>query len=266
MGTSIYYYSGTGNSLWAARKLSEGLEEARVHSIVGIRKTNAPPAASETLGLVFPVYIWGVPGPVVDFMDSLIAVKPSYFFAVAVNGGQVAGTLMELEKLLLARGMLLSAGFSLVMPSNYIAWGGPGPKEKLERIYRAAGERIDSIRGIVKRRESAPVDRGPLWQRSLLSLAHKLSYAHVPGMDKAFFSDEKCDGCGICAKVCPAENVSLEHGRPVWHHGCEQCFACIQWCPRAAIQAGKKTSRYERYHHPEVTLKDMIASRLPAGG
>ena len=39
----------------------------------------------------------------------------------------------------------------------------------------------------------------------------------------------------------------------------EQCLACIQWCPQEAIQFGKKTPRYKRYHHPEVTVREMLA-------
>jgi hypothetical protein len=29
-------------------------------------------------------------------------------------------------------------------------------------------------------------------------------------------------------------------------------------CPQKAIQHGKKTFKYQRYPHPEVTLKDML--------
>ena len=46
--------------------------------------------------------------------------------------------------------------------------------------------------------------------------------------------------------------------KPTWNHHCEQCLACIQWCPEEAIQYGKKTPQYERYHHPEIQLKDML--------
>ncbi|MEN6358816.1 MAG: hypothetical protein ABFD59_01960 [Smithella sp.] len=46
---------------------------------------------------------------------------------------------------------------------------------------------------------------------------------------------------------------------PAWHHRCEQCFACIQWCPEEAIQYGKGTRNKKRCHHPEISLKDMLA-------
>jgi MinD superfamily P-loop ATPase len=77
-------------------------------------------------------------------------------------------------------------------------------------------------------------------------------------MDKNFWTDPRCNGCGVCEQVCPNGNVRLEGGRPEWLHRCEQCLACIQWCPQEALQFGKKTSRYPRYHHPEIGLKEIM--------
>ena len=76
-------------------------------------------------------------------------------------------------------------------------------------------------------------------------------------LDHGFTSDHKCQGCGICAKICPVENIEMVSGRPVWQHHCEQCFACLQWCPNASIQFGYATSTGKRYHHPDVKLSDM---------
>jgi len=84
-------------------------------------------------------------------------------------------------------------------------------------------------------------------------------------MDKGFWVDEKCNSCGICKTACLCGNIALKEGRPVWLHHCEQCLACIQWCPPEAIQYGKKTQRYERYRHPEVKLSDMISVSMPQG-
>ena len=51
-------------------------------------------------------------------------------------------------------------------------------------------------------------------------------------------------------EVCPGENIRLEAGTQAWLHHCEQCRTCIHFCPTGAIQAGKKTGKRERYHHP----------------
>jgi MinD superfamily P-loop ATPase len=77
-------------------------------------------------------------------------------------------------------------------------------------------------------------------------------------MDQAFQADENCNGCGVCARVCPVSNIRMVDDRPVWQHRCEQCFACLQWCSQEAIQFGSKTSGGKRYHHPDVKLADML--------
>jgi len=90
---------------------------------------------------------------------------------------------------------------------------------------------------------------------------YKMSFSHVPTMDTKFWFDDKCNACEICHKICPVGNIAMDAGKPIWNHRCTQCFACLQWCPQEAIQYGKKTPRYERYHHPEILLKDMLQSK-----
>ena len=79
----------------------------------------------------------------------------------------------------------------------------------------------------------------------------------LPLIDKSFHSDGRCDGCGICRKVCPVNNIEMIDNKPSWKHHCEQCFACLQWCPKEAIQLGKETIG-KRYHHPDIKLADML--------
>jgi ferredoxin len=257
MATALYYYSGTGNSLWAARILARSLDGADLVSIPDCRRRNCTVPRSMTLGLVFPVHMWGLPRTVRTFLGTVAESGPEYVFAVAVNAGQVAGTLVQLKRELGEKGTVLSSGFDLVMPSNYIPWGGAAPKEKQEARFAAGRTKLAGIAETVKNREVRPVEKGPLWQRVLFTGLYNMAYPHVPEMDKKFWTDEKCNGCGICAKVCPADNITLPEGRPVWNRRCEQCLACLQWCPREAIQYGKKTPKYERYHQPDIALKDM---------
>ena len=146
----------------------------------------------------------------------------------------------------------------MVLPSNYIPWGGPGPEERRNELYRQAGVKIDEAASAILERRKGPVEKGPLWQRLLFTAIYRMSFKQVPKMDKDFWVDDRCNSCAICVRVCPAGNITLAAGRPVWQHHCEQCLACIQWCPETAIQFGKKTPGYERYHHPDVQLKDMI--------
>jgi len=260
METTICYLTGTGNSLWVARTLAQELGDAKLASIADWRQGNKE-IDLKVIGLVFPVHIWGVPYRIIQFVEELKALQPNYIFAIAVNAGQVANTLVQLKKVLKKNGLNLSAGFEITMPSNYIPWGGPGPKEKQNHRFEAAKKKISGIAAAIKGRDKAPVEKGPLWQRILFTLIYKISLPQIPKMDRKFWVDEKCNQCSICSKVCPSENITLQGGKPTWNHHCEQCFACLQWCPKEAIQYGKKTPQYERYHHPEVELKDVLRSR-----
>lgn len=262
MSTALYYSTGTGNSLWVARTLADQLDDdASLISLTA--KAGSEPSGAECVGLIFPVYIWGVPGRILRFLDTSAArMQPEYLFAIAVNGGQVANTLAQLRKALARQGRTLNAGWEVTTPSNYIPWGGPGSQDEQRQCLAAAEDKIRTIAGHVKQRASLPVELGVLWQRIVFSgIVHPLSAKHVHHMDGRFRADEKCNQCGTCQKVCPTENITLPEGKPVWNSRCEQCFACLQWCPQEAIQYGAKTPQYERYHHPDVTLKDLLRSR-----
>lgn len=260
MDTAIYFYTGTGNSLWTARKLSERLGSAKR---IPMTTDDAPRIKSDAqnVGFIFPVHIWGVPARVIHFLQRLENDPAKYYFAVAVNAGQVAATLIQLKNLLHQKGLHLSAGFSLGMPSNYIPWKGADPLEKQQRTFASALGKIDRIASCVRARKEMKTEKGPAWQNLFFSAFYRLTFDRVPGMDKSFFTDEKCTNCGICKKICPANNIGMVQGKPVWKHHCEQCLACLQWCPEEAIQYGSGTARKKRYRHPEITLKDMFASR-----
>jgi Pyruvate/2-oxoacid:ferredoxin oxidoreductase delta subunit len=60
-------------------------------------------------------------------------------------------------------------------------------------------------------------------------------------------------------EALPGAEHSHFAGKPIWQHTCEQCFACLQWCPEEAIQYGKNTKKKRRYHHPEIRLRDMFS-------
>jgi len=291
MNHKIYYFTGTGNSLWVARKLLEtllgtigGEERVTILPITSLSlegeaeaspsatlkaplpSIKDPPASSgteplaptDTVGLVFPVHAWGVPRIILRSLPALRGA--GYYYALAVNAGQVANTLVQLGKEMKKRGMELASGFAIRMPSNYLPFGGAEPEEVQERCFRDALEKLKTISGVIRDRVVIPVEKGPLWQNIILSGLNRLSAPHMATMDKRFLVEDTCTSCGICEQVCPVGNIHLQQGRPVWNHHCEQCYACIQWCPLEAIQYGKGTKGKKRYHHPEISIKDLVVS------
>jgi len=258
MATTIYFYTGTGNSLWAAKKLSAALGETQLTPIS--RTTDEKIIAlSENVGFVFPVHIWGVPPPVVNFIKRVEADPTKYYFAMAVHAGQVAASLLQLRKLLNQKDLKLSLGFSLCMPNNYIPLGSAPPPNQQKKLFDAATLKIKRVSTLIQKKQEITPERGPSWQNLLFTFLYNKTYSKVPKMDKPFKVDPHCTGCEICSKICPAQNIKLVNGKPLWQHRCEQCFACIHWCPENAIQYDGLTSNKKRYHHPEITLKEMLS-------
>lgn len=87
----IFYFSGTGNSQWVAEQLG-ALTGDQVQDILKLDK--APSLSGETqVGFVFPVYAWGVPQPMLDFVKSLP--KTNGFSFGVCTCGEEAGLAMK---------------------------------------------------------------------------------------------------------------------------------------------------------------------------
>ncbi len=255
MTHTIYYFTGTGNSLWTARELKKnfkGAELVSIPSVSGkkIEKTNFA-------GIVFPVYMHRVPYLVADFIKTLPDIK--YLYAVAVNGGDVGLTFSHFKKQLYPFSGRLKAGFSIITPNNYLPFGEAVSGEKRERIFNTARAKIKRISGIVQNQISSFDKEANFFHTHLFpGILYSTGYKFIHFLDKNFSVEETCNSCGICEKICPVKNIILTEGKPVWNKNCQMCFACINNCPQNAIQYGGKTRGLKRYRNPEISLSDLI--------
>ncbi len=78
----IYYFSGTGNSLRAARIIAAEIGSA---NLVSMRSEPEKVSVSnaKVIGFVCPVYEWDVPEPVKIFVERLSVNPQAYIFMVA---------------------------------------------------------------------------------------------------------------------------------------------------------------------------------------
>jgi len=239
----IYYFSGTGNSKWAAEQLAAKTGETAVN----IMTLSAPPSAdAQTIGFVFPIHAWGAPEPMLEFARKLTG-KPAFAFGVCTCGGE-AGAAMEKFR----RIFPLDSVYSIVMPNNYVMGSELESEESILRKVRAAKERLDVIAAQIRAKQPvSDVQTGSLaWLESSLV---NLGFNFAARSTRPFYVTDRCISCGQCARDCPAHSITMVEGKPRWGNKCYQCTACINLCSTRAIEYGKGTAARGRYSFVDVS-------------
>lgn len=254
----IFYFTGTGNSHYAAKNIGENQGEdvisiAEEMKRKGELKYNLK--EGEILGFVFPVYTWAPPRIVLDFIKrmNIENYNGSYVFSIAVCGDTIGCTIEVINKALERKGIKLSSGFSLIMPNNYIVSFDVDSKElELEKLSKA-DEDLEIINNIIKSRKKDVFGIGKGLVKGhfawfLTRIFSPVFFKFMPNIKK-FYATNDCTGCGQCQRICPTGNISLDK-RPSWGSNCTLCLACANRCPKKAIQYGKSTLKRRRYQNP----------------
>lgn len=252
----IFYFSGTGNSRYAAERIGAMMDE----KVIDMAKSHKDERFTfevkdqEKIGFVFPVYYYGPPVIVKEFMTKLkiSGNEDSYVFMVMTCGSSSGGADRYVSKILAEHGLEIKAFFSVPMVDNFIMGYDLSDEEDRENINKRAEERLDKIaksilvKGVSDRKSSQ-------FDQLLTSTVYPF---YVRGRNtKKFFADERCISCYLCEEICPVQAIKMVDGRPVWVlNQCVHCVACINRCPVEAIQYGDATKKRRRYVHPSVGI------------
>ena len=259
---SIYWFSGTGNSYHAARRIGDGIGDTRLVRITDRLRDDSPSIGDDVVGFAFPVYAGGMPVLVSELMEGLSGLGADYLFAVATHAGVYGNALRQFRRLAKSAGQPPDALFDVVMPANTrLSEQQQQPDSKAEAKLRDSEDALGGIAASVRDRATVLEGRGG----GLYGLAARLFHPIFAGMirrsDSSFGVTEDCTSCGVCIRVCPADDITLDSdGRPVWHGRCEGCGACVSWCPEHAIYKGGKSRRRFGYRHPEVSAGYLMRS------
>ena len=240
----IYYFSGTGNSLYVARHLADALGE-RLCPMTFPASTD-----DKVIGLVFPVYGWGIPNVVDAFVRNYKASlleEGCFLYAVMTCGDDMGYADKVLES---ALGRKLDAAFSVLMPDVYVCLPGFDVDSKEECREKFAKEK-DAVKDIVacvkERKQVRYLKRGPFpWTKTYIIRPLFNRYLLT---DKYFNVDKtKCIACGRCQKNCPVGNILIIYDVPAWQSHCAGCLACFHACPYHAINFGNQTQKKGQYN------------------
>lgn len=278
----IYYFSGTGNSLYVAKELHKRSPESNLIPMVSFLSHDVIETNGETVGFVFPSHGMTIPIPVKKFLDRADLKSSKYIFAIATRGGTEFRGFDKMEILLNNKGKSLDAYFLFNMPNN-------DPKfkifkvptmEEFAKVELEIQNRLNLIQKIIINQEihkEKDIPPEPLtnhfppvlaWMMERLIISAQNSLENKSIKDY-FYSDLKCTGCGICEKICLSKKVKMTNKKPLWQEDviCFMCYACLNYCPVHAVQLNSKwymksyTKRNGRYPHPWATVDDIVGQK-----
>jgi ferredoxin len=166
-------------------------------------------------------------------------------------GGDTGDAARYIKKLCREKGLDFMGLAPVVMPENYIALFDVPDKSSADAVIRKAEPVIQAAAERIRDGVPLPALQTGLRDRFMSSVVNPVFYAFVVKA-KGFYTVSSCTGCGVCATLCPLNNVRLESGKPVWGDGCTHCMACICRCPAGAIEYKKNSQGKPRYVCPEI--------------
>ena len=162
-------------------------------------------------------------------------------------------------------------GLSMIGKDSWLA------RKALDKDYdhlqdgdRLAGRMAESLAAIL---DGEPADAltKALTGRDTMSIGDRAwaaAYRATESWCRARFrADERCEGCGLCVRVCPTDNVTLRDGHAEFANRCALCLRCLHACPQEAIQIGRLTVDKFRWRGPKGDFRPlrMRQSEDPTG-
>ena len=248
----VFYFSASGNSMYVAKSLG-----GEAVSIPSVMKKGSPEVRDDAVGIVCPVYFGDVPKMVRKFIQEA-KIETDYLFVLITYGFNPSSALQMADRRLKEAGLHSDYISKILMVDNFV-----NEFEVGAELKKKSSEKIDAqitaIRADLDARKKKPL--GFSFSASVAGpVMRKLGVKGIAD-DKAqsYLVNDNCVHCGICAKVCPADNITVNGSKPVFSNHCEVCYACVHNCPKNAIHVKEEKSGL-RFRNEHVKITDLIAA------
>ena len=260
----IFYFTGTGNSLYVGEKIQENGEKLiNMADALNKKKFNYKLEKGEKMGFMFPVYFWGLPTIVAEFVKKLKletgeleTSEDPFIYTVITCGSFSRNADKDLEKLLKLKNLELNSSYSIKMPSNHIIMYNTPNKEEVNSSLELVENQIEKVIEDLKNNK-----RGSFANHGSFTIFSFFVYKLYGVFRKTskFYVTEKCTNCGQCEKICSSQAIHIKEGTPKWiEKKCSHCTACINRCPSKAIEYGNSTKKRNRYVNPNVKFDNYL--------
>lgn len=252
----IFYFTGTGNSLYVAKRFG-----GKLYSIPKVLKSDQLYYEDDKIGIIFPCYVFATPSIVREFIEKVTLISP-YIFAILTYGNKSADAVFWFTEYAKKNNVNIKYANSLLMVDNYLPlFDIEKQKQKPKYIEKNLN---DLIIDVTQYREyiykSSALDF--FITNRIQHLLEKL--VHIISSPNNFSINDKCNNCRTCAKVCPQNNISINDKptniKPVYGDTCAYCLACINLCPQQAIKLKIDRNPNARFKNENVTISEIIDS------
>lgn len=258
----VFYFSGTGNSLYVAKEIAKCQNEKIISIAKEVHKNQQQYEyevdSEESIIFVCPVYAWAPPAIVVDFIKKLkLSNYNKNYISIIITCGEDIGNAIEyIESIFKSNGLKLDSGFSIIAPNNYIIVGDVYDKNLENKNLSKLDDSLVEINKVIKDKKTGifRVEKGK-FPKIKTNFINRLFNDYGINVKK-FYANDNCIGCKVCEKVCNGKCITVDK-KPIWNGQCTQCLACINYCPNKAIQYGKMTIKKGRYTNPNISVKEM---------
>jgi len=278
MTIELYYFSGTGNSLYIAKELQNLIPEVGLISITSLLNLDEIKTKEDKIGFIFPCHGLTIPIPVKKLLKKINVKDSKYFFAITTRGGTIFQGFSKINKYLKKQDKQLNASFLLDMGMNdpKLKFFSVPTKDELNKIEINVQQKLKIIeKTIVNQETYYDDDNGAQFSKYFIvnfimsRLIPFMVHYIAPKVKKYFYTDSKCTDCGICEKLCPSQRIIMKDNNPIWQSTieCYYCYACLNFCPTKAVQIHSQfymksyTDTNGRYHHPNITYKDIAMQK-----
>lgn len=248
----ILYFSGTGNSAYAAKRIGKEINEEVFNLFEKLRSRDFSEMHSDGPWVIAaPAYAWRIPRLLQEWLEKTKLAGNRDIYFVMTCGGSIGNAGKYLENLCKTKDLHYRGCMEIIMPENYIALFSSPSKEQALEIILQADSVISEAALMIKNSMPFSQPAVTVLDKVNSGIVNAAFYPVFVHADK-FYSTEECIACGKCVNVCPLNNIRLDGQRPVWGKNCTHCMACICRCPKEAIEYGKHSQGLVRYVCPKT--------------